>query len=128
MRYRVAAALAIVFVLSTLPTPLYVAYREVFGFSEVTLTLVYSAYVIGSLLTMIFAGHLSDQLGRRPVFITALSLVAASAGVFLLSTSTAWLYAARILVGDFGHSMAGAALLFEVLSTEQPEGKGRQPV
>jgi hypothetical protein len=30
--WSVAAALAVIYVLSTLPTPLYVIYRQVFGF------------------------------------------------------------------------------------------------
>src|SRR5215471_14900582 len=43
----VAAMLGIMFVGAILPTPLYPLYREAFGFSGVTLTLIYATYVLG---------------------------------------------------------------------------------
>jgi len=41
----VAAMIGAAFAGSTLVTPLYVIYKQQFGFSQVTLTLVYGAYV-----------------------------------------------------------------------------------
>jgi hypothetical protein len=55
--WLVAAALAAIYVLSTLPTPLYVVYREAFHFGRITLTLVYAAYVAGSLGAMLVFGR-----------------------------------------------------------------------
>src|SRR6185312_10436448 len=59
----VAAMIGAAFAGSTLVTPLYVIYKEQFGFSQITLTLVYGAYLLGNLVALLFFGHLSDQLG-----------------------------------------------------------------
>ncbi len=54
--------LAAMFAGSTLLTPLYDVYRRAFGFSELTLTLVYSVYVVGNVLALVLFGRLSDQM------------------------------------------------------------------
>jgi MFS family permease len=61
----VAGKLGVMFVGATLPTPLYPLYREAFGFSAVTLTLIYATYDLGNLAALLFFGPLSDQIGRR---------------------------------------------------------------
>ena len=72
----VAAGLATIYVLSNLPTPLYETYRQAFGFSKITLTLIYAVYVVGTVTTMFFLGRLSDEIGRRPVVLPSLGLAA----------------------------------------------------
>ena len=52
--WRVAGMIAVIFMGSTLVTPLYVLYREVFRFSAITLTLVYAVYVVGNLASLMF--------------------------------------------------------------------------
>jgi MFS family permease len=88
----VAAEIAVIYVLSTLPTPIYVIYRQQFHFSDIVLTLIYAAYVIGTVTTMFFLGRLSDQVGRRPVVLISLGIAAAGAFIFLLSNATAWFF------------------------------------
>ncbi|HVV51045.1 MAG TPA: MFS transporter [Polyangia bacterium] len=95
----VAACLAIIYVLSTLPTPLYVVYRQALGFSKLTLTLIYAAYVVGSVGAMFFLGRLSDQVGRRPVVLASLAIGLLAVVLFLAAGGTPWLYAARIVSG-----------------------------
>ena len=51
---------------SGVPSPLYVIYRELWGFSPLVLTLVYATYAFGVLATLVIAGRLSDDVGRRP--------------------------------------------------------------
>jgi len=58
----VAAQLGIMFIGAILPTPLYPLYREAFGFSGVTLTLIYATYVLGNLSALLFFGRLADQI------------------------------------------------------------------
>ena len=84
---------------SMLPTPLYPAYARAFGFSEITVTLIYAAYVIGNVTALLIFGKVSDQAGRRRISLPALAMAALSALCFLLASSTAWLFAARILSG-----------------------------
>ena len=96
---RVAAVLALLFAGSTLITPLYPLYQEKFGFSALTLTLVYATYVVGNLVALLVFGRLSDQIGRRPVALAAIALGAVSTLLFVFATGLAWLYAARALSG-----------------------------
>ncbi|HEX9078074.1 MAG TPA: MFS transporter, partial [Desulfuromonadaceae bacterium] len=94
-----AANLAIAFMGSTLVTPLYVLYQRRFVFSELTLTLIYAAYVVGNLAALFFLGRLSDQVGRRRVSLAAIAIACASTAIFLFASGTAWLFAGRMVSG-----------------------------
>ena len=61
----VAAMIAVLFAGSTILTPLYVIYQQKWGFSPITLTLIYAVYVIGNIGALFFFGRISDQIGRR---------------------------------------------------------------
>ena len=61
----IAAMLAVMFVGAILPTPLYPLFREAFGFSPVTLTLIYAVYVLGNLVALLLFGRLADQIGQH---------------------------------------------------------------
>jgi Major Facilitator Superfamily len=115
--WAVAAMVAVMFMGSTLVTPLYAPYRQAFGFAEVTLTLIYAVYAVGNLLALLIFGRVSDQIGRRPVGLAAIVLAVLATVLFLLATSTAWLFAAR-LVSGFAIGLAsgtGAAWLTELV-------------
>jgi MFS family permease len=99
-RARVAGLeIGAMFMGSTLVTPLYGLWRDEFGFSELTLTLVYAAYVLGNLAALFLFGRLSDQVGRRRASLPALALGALAMLVFLVAPSTPWLFAGRVLSG-----------------------------
>jgi MFS family permease len=91
--------LAVVFFCATLPNPLYPLYRAQFGFGNVTLTLIYAAYVVGNLVALLVFGRLSDQIGRRLVALTAIVICIVSTLTFLFADGTTWFYAARALSG-----------------------------
>ncbi|MGH8232549.1 MAG: MFS transporter [Steroidobacteraceae bacterium] len=93
------AALAALYIPSTLPTPLYPLYRQQFGFSELVVTAIYASYVIGNLAALFVFGRLSDQIGRRPTSLAAGGLLVLSTLCFLAANSAGWLFAARILNG-----------------------------
>ena len=95
----VAAALAAVFVGAILPTPLYPLFRQAFGFSGVTLTLIYAVYVLGNVAALLLFGRLSDQIGRRNVSLAAIGVGITSALAFAFAAGTPWLFAARALSG-----------------------------
>lgn len=106
---------------STLVTPLYPLYEQRFGFSKITLTLIYATYVVGNLLALVFFGRLSDQLGRRKVALPAIGLAMGSSLLFWFASGSSWLYAARGLSG-FAVGIAsgtGTAWLAEMFGAEQ---------
>ena len=105
----VATELAVMFVGAIMPTPLYPLYRQEFGFSGVTLTLIYAVYVVGNLVALLFFGRLADQIGRRSVSLPAIGVGVASALVFAFAAGTPWLFAARALSGFSTGLAAGAA-------------------
>jgi Major Facilitator Superfamily len=105
----VATQLGIMFIGAILPTPLYPLYREAFGFSGVTLTLIYATYVLGNLTALLFFGRLADQIGRRPASLPAVAVGMASAVIFAAAQGTAWLFMARGVSGFSTGLASGAA-------------------
>ena len=84
---------------SITPTPLYGTYSVLWHFSPLTLTLIYATYAFGVLATLLLAGGVSDQVGRRPVLLVALAGLTGASLLYLFADSTAWLFAARGLQG-----------------------------
>ncbi|TQJ46708.1 MFS transporter [Streptomyces sp. NBC_00080] len=97
---------------TTLPTPLYPLYQEKFGFSELTVTVVYAVYAFGVIGVLLLAGNASDTVGRRPVLMAGLGCAAASAVCFLAATGLGWLYAGRLLSGLSAGLFTGAATAY----------------
>ncbi|MEE1751932.1 MFS transporter [Streptomyces sp. SP18CS02] len=97
---------------TTLPTPLYSLYQEKFGFSELTVTVVYAVYAFGVIGVLLLVGNASDAVGRRPVLLSGLGFAAAGAGCFLSATGLGWLYAGRLLSGLSAGLVTGAATAY----------------
>ena len=100
------------FIATTLPTPLYVIYEHTFGFSPLTLTLIYAVYVVyvvGNLAALLLLGWTSDIIGRRKVSLAAIAIAALSTFLFLLAHGTALLFWARIFNGVAVGLTAGTA-------------------
>ncbi|RUW59370.1 MFS transporter [Mesorhizobium sp. M7A.F.Ca.US.008.03.1.1] len=95
----VAAMIAVLFAGSTVLTPLYIVYKQQFGFSQITLTLIYAVYVVGNLAALLMFGGVSDVVGRRPASLAAMLVAIVSALVFLFAGNVVSLDVARILSG-----------------------------
>jgi MFS family permease len=95
----VASIITSAFLGSVIITPLYSLYQRKFGFSEITLTLIYAVYVVGNVAALLLFGQISDNLGRKRVALPALGVAGASALLFIFAQGTAWLYAGRLLIG-----------------------------
>jgi MFS family permease len=67
--------------------------------AQITLTLIYAAYVLGNLAALLLFGRLSDEIGRRRTAMIAMAIAIVSAVVFLFARGVAALYAGRILSG-----------------------------
>jgi MFS family permease len=100
---------AVLFMGSTLLTPLYDLYRSAYGFSALVLVLLYAVYVVGNLAALLLFGRLSDQIGRKPVVFAGLGLAAVSTVLFLVDADPAWLFAGRVASGCAVGIGAGAA-------------------
>ena len=94
-----ADAFAVVMLGTTLPTPLYPHYEQRYGFSALTITVIFAVYAFGVIAALLFLGGLSDQLGRRPALLVGLALSVASAAAFLLAGGLGALLAGRALSG-----------------------------
>lgn len=103
-----ACALGVLYMGTTLLTPLYPLYRQAFGITALAVTEIYAAYVIGNLGVLFFFGRLSDDIGRRRVALLALGATLAATLLFLAATSVGWLLAARIVSGFAAGLGAGA--------------------
>jgi predicted MFS family arabinose efflux permease len=97
----------------TLPIPLYVLYEQQMGFGPLGVTVVFAAYVIGTLFALVAFGDLSDHVGRRKLLAVAVGCAAVSTALFLAASGIGMLIAARIISGlaaGFATGTATAAL------------------
>ncbi|MFF8542795.1 MFS transporter [Streptomyces werraensis] len=94
---------------TTAPTPLYPLYGAEFGFTPFTVTVVFAVYALGVVLGLLAFGRLSDQVGRRPVLLTATLLSACAALVFLLAQNVTVMLVARVISGFSAALVTGAA-------------------
>ncbi|MCP2265524.1 MFS transporter [Promicromonospora thailandica] len=68
--FWILAALFLVAVASSaVPSPLYPIYAQAWGLTPFELTVVFAAYMLGILVSVLVAGRLSDHVGRRPVLV-----------------------------------------------------------
>jgi MFS family permease len=109
-----AATIGLALFSSGTPSPLYGTYSQLWGFDSVVLTLVYATYAFGVLASLLLAGRLSDEVGRRPVLVVAMSALVIATVPFMLADSVVWLFAARGIQGlatGLALSAASAAML-----------------
>jgi MFS family permease len=110
----VAAVVGLALFASATPSPLYEVYARLWGLSPIVLTLVYATYAFGVLASLLLAGRISDEVGRRPVLLVALGALIATSVLFTLADSVGWLFAARGVQGlatGLALGAASAALL-----------------
>ena len=84
---------------SSAPTPLYATYQAEWGFSAITITVIFGVYAVAVLLSLLVFGALSDHVGRRPVLLTALVIQAGVMLVFAFAGGVDTLLVARVLQG-----------------------------
>jgi predicted MFS family arabinose efflux permease len=115
--FSVALLIGVAFAGSTIITPLYVLFEDAFGFSRMTLTLIYAVYVVGNLIALLSFGRLSDQIGRRAAALPALAILALSSLTFMVANGVTELFIGRVIAG-FGIGIAtgtGTAWLTELI-------------
>lgn len=88
-----------VFMLSNAPTPLYIHWKQQFGFSSGTLTLIFACYILALVVTLLVAGQLADRLGRKKVILPGLVAAVLACLCFISAQSVYALFVARFLTG-----------------------------
>lgn len=81
------------------PSPFYPVLASEIGFDAIVISAVFAVYAVALLLTLLTAGSLSDYIGRRPVAIAGLLLLAGSMLLFWHADAVALLFLARALQG-----------------------------
>lgn len=121
-----ASVIGLALFASGTPSPLYATYRELWGFSPAVLTLVYATYAFGVLASLILAGRLSDEIGRRPVLLASLTVLMGTTVLFMVADSVVWLFAARGIQGlATGLALAAAsAALLDLHPSRDPAASG----
>ncbi len=93
---------------SSAPTPLYAVYQAAWGFSPVTVTIVFGIYAVAVLAALLVVGSLSDYVGRRPVLLGATLLQAVAMALFATAQGVGALLLARVVQGLATGAAAGA--------------------
>jgi predicted MFS family arabinose efflux permease len=126
--WAVTFAFTVAMACSTIVSPLYGLYQARDGFSSFVVTLIYAAYALGVVISLVLAGHLSDWHGRRRVLLIALTVPLLAEVVFLVWRDVPGLILARIIIGlSVGATTATAtAYIAELNASARPDGSPRR--
>ncbi|MFD7697263.1 MFS transporter [Streptomyces sp. NPDC059374] len=126
--WLIAFAYMINLAFTAVPAPLWTIYQQQDGFSTFMITVVFTAYSVGVIISLFLVGHISDWHGRRRVLLIGVLTEAASAVMALSSSSLAVLLLTRLVVG-FGIGMVTAtatAFLIELHHRARPGASRRR--
>jgi len=93
---------------SSAPTPLYSVYQAAWGFTPITITVVFGVYALAVLAALLVVGSLSDYVGRRPVLLSATVVQALTMLLFVTADGVGTLLLARVVQGLATGAAAGA--------------------
>jgi predicted MFS family arabinose efflux permease len=107
---------------SSAPTPLYATYQAKWGFSDLTVTVIFGVYAVAVLASLLVFGSLSDHIGRRPLLIAGLGSQVLVMLIFAFAGDLDVLLAARVLQGLATGAALGAigAGLVDLHPTQGP--------
>jgi hypothetical protein len=97
--YLLASLVVSLLAASAAPTPLYAIYQRMWGFTPITITIVFGVYAVAVLVALLTLGRLSDSIGRRPVLLSALAVQILSMVVYATAGGVGELMGARIIQG-----------------------------
>ncbi|WP_328630088.1 MFS transporter [Streptomyces sp. NBC_00356] len=105
-------------------TPLLLMYRELGGYSTLSVDAFLGAYVVGLVPGLLLAGPISDRRGRRPVMIAGTLASILASLVLCFGEHSAWpIYVGRLMTGvAVGIAMAVGSSWVKELSTGADPG------
>ncbi len=118
----VAYVFAVTMAFTTVPAPLYVLYQARDHFGAAMVTVIFAAYAVGVVVSLLMAGHVSDWLGRRRMVAAAVGVNVAAGVMFLTWPTVSGLLMGRVVSGiSVGLLTATAtAFLSELQSSARP--------
>jgi MFS family permease len=122
--WAIAGAFLTLAAFSTAPSALYGLYEVKLGVTSLTITFVYAIYVVGVVAGLLFAGHISDWYGRKPVLLAGLGVAVIASVVFIEWQSLGSLIAARLLTGAALGASAATATAYLADLGMRPDGSG----
>ena len=93
---------------SAAPTPLYATYQKEWGFSALTITVIFGVYALAFLAALLTLGRISDHIGRRPVLFAGIAGQLLALAIFIDAHSVVALLVARIVQGLAAGTAIGA--------------------
>jgi MFS family permease len=117
----VSAAIFIDMMMYSIIIPIIPAYSTGLGADEMTVGIIFGAFSIALLCFSIPFGVLSDQIGRTPLLVAGMLLLAAANAVFAVSGDVYVLVLARIVQGTSGAATwsAGLALIADTFGPSE---------
>jgi MFS family permease len=112
--WRTWAVLVLFTAGTSLVTPLIPIYQDRLGFSDTVVTLFFVAYVATLVPSMLTLGQLSDQIGRRPVILAGVALLAVAQTILITEPDLPGLLLARALQGLATGAFSGTCTAFLV--------------
>ena len=103
--------------------PIQPFYVQSFGASPTLITILGATYSLMQFLFSTPIGRLSDRVGRKPVLIGCLSLIAGGYFLFAAATDLTTLFAARMLSGIGGASLGATQAI--IADTTPPEERAK---
>jgi MFS family permease len=100
LSFLLLASITVTFLAGAIaPTPLYPQYQAQWGFTPLTITVIFGVYAVAVLMALLVLGRLSDHLGRRPVLFGAIAVQVLAMALFARADGLAMLLAARVVQG-----------------------------
>jgi len=119
--YLLASLIVSLLAGSAAPTPLYAVYQRQWGFSPITITIVFGVYAVAVLVALLALGRLSDSVGRKPVLLAALAVQVIAMLVYATAGGVGELVAARVIQG-LGTGAALGAIGAAMLDVDRSRG------
>jgi MFS family permease len=107
--WSVGYTILILMVGTNIPTPLYSIYKQHWGFSSLTLTLIFATYALVLIPSLALFGKISDRYGRKKVIWLGVGMSILGTITFFYAQSILWLFIARAFQGLSVGILSGAA-------------------
>jgi len=119
--FALVASIVVTFLAgSSAPTPLYPTYQAAWGFSSISITVIFGIYAVAVLAALLVFGSLSDHVGRRRVLVVGVVVQVLAMVIFATADGLGALLVARIVQGlGVGSAAATAGAMMLDLDRER---------